>query len=72
VDKLTSGAFVEMWRERVAQFYSEYTASAAAERENQENSIEWLAGSAAARRRSGRVPPESVVPQLPAQDRKCL
>jgi hypothetical protein len=71
VDKLTSGAFVEMWRGRVAQFYSEYTASAA-ERENQENSIEWLAGAAAARRRSGRVPPESVVPQLPAQDRKCL
>ena len=31
VDKLTSGAFVEMWRERVAHFYSKYTATAAAE-----------------------------------------
>ena len=37
VDKLTSGAFVGMWRERVAQFYSEYmaTATAAADRANQ-------------------------------------
>jgi len=38
VDKLTSGAFVGMWRERVAQFYSKYTATAtatAAERANQ-------------------------------------
>jgi hypothetical protein len=34
VEKLTSGAFVGMWRERVAQFYSEYTATAAAERAN--------------------------------------
>jgi hypothetical protein len=66
VDKLTSGAFVEMWRERVAQFYSEYSASAAVERENQQISIEWVAGAAAARRRSGRFP------LLPAQDRKCL
>jgi hypothetical protein len=31
VDKLTSGAFVGMWRERVAHFYSKYTATAAAE-----------------------------------------
>jgi hypothetical protein len=30
VDKLTSGAFVEMWRERVAHFYSKYMATAAA------------------------------------------
>jgi hypothetical protein len=30
VDKLTSGAFVEMWRERVAHLYSKYTATAAA------------------------------------------
>jgi hypothetical protein len=30
VDKLTSGAFVGMWRERIAQFYSEYMATAAA------------------------------------------
>ena len=30
VDKLTSGAFVGMWRERVAHFYSKYMASAAA------------------------------------------
>ena len=30
VDKLTSGAFVGMWRERVAQFYSKYTATATA------------------------------------------
>ena len=36
VDKLTSGAFVGMWRERVAQFYSKYMATAtAAERANQ-------------------------------------
>ena len=35
VDKLTSGAFVEMWRERVAHFQSKYMATAAAERENQ-------------------------------------
>jgi hypothetical protein len=34
VDKLTSGAFVGMWRERVAHFYSKYMA-AAAERANQ-------------------------------------
>jgi hypothetical protein len=34
VDKLTSGAFVGMWRERVADFYSKYMA-AAAERANQ-------------------------------------
>ena len=33
VDKLTSGAFVGMWRERIAQFYSEYMATA--ERANQ-------------------------------------
>jgi hypothetical protein len=38
VDKLTSGAFVGMWRERVAHFYSNYTATAtaaASERANQ-------------------------------------
>jgi len=35
VDKLTSGAFVEMWRERVAHFYSKYMATAAAEGANQ-------------------------------------
>jgi hypothetical protein len=37
VDRLTSGAFVGMWRERVAEFYSKYmtTATAAAERPNQ-------------------------------------
>src|ERR1700681_2967972 len=35
VDKLTSGAFVGMWRERVAHLYSEYMATAAAERANQ-------------------------------------
>jgi hypothetical protein len=35
VDKLTSGAFVGMWRERVAHFYSKYIAIAAAERANQ-------------------------------------
>src|SRR5260221_6997890 len=36
VDKLTSGAFVGMWRERVAHFYSRYMATAAAaERANQ-------------------------------------
>ena len=28
MDKLTSGAFVGMWRERVAQFYSKYMATA--------------------------------------------
>ena len=33
VDKLTSGAFVGMWRERVVDFYSKYMA--AAERANQ-------------------------------------
>jgi Transglycosylase SLT domain len=31
VDKLTSGAFVGMWRERIAGFYSKYMATAAAE-----------------------------------------
>ena len=37
VDKLTSGAFVGMWRERIAHFYSKYmaAAAAAAERANQ-------------------------------------
>ena len=30
VEKLTSGAFVGMWRERVAELYSKYTATAAA------------------------------------------
>jgi hypothetical protein len=30
VDKLTSGAFVGMWRDRVADFYSKYMATAAA------------------------------------------
>ena len=36
VDKLTSAAFVGMWRERVADFYSKYMATAAvAERANQ-------------------------------------
>jgi hypothetical protein len=35
VDKLRSGAFVGMWRERVAHFYSKYMATAAAERANQ-------------------------------------
>src|SRR5437763_9024695 len=35
VDKLTSGAFVGMWRERVADFYSKYIATVAAERANQ-------------------------------------
>lgn len=35
VDKLTSRAFVGMWRERVAHFYSEYMATAAAERPKQ-------------------------------------
>jgi hypothetical protein len=35
VDKLTSGAFVEMWRERMAHFYSKYmTTAVAAERPN--------------------------------------
>jgi Transglycosylase SLT domain len=32
VDRLTSEAFVGMWRERVAHFYSKYTATADAER----------------------------------------
>jgi hypothetical protein len=35
VDKLTSWAFVGMWRERVARLHSKYMASAAAERPNQ-------------------------------------
>jgi hypothetical protein len=35
VDKLTSGAFVEMWRERVAHFYSKFMATAAAERSSE-------------------------------------
>ena len=35
VDKLTSGAFVEMWRERIAHLYSKYMATAAAERADQ-------------------------------------
>jgi hypothetical protein len=35
VDNLPSGAFVGMWRERVAEFMSKYMATAAAERANQ-------------------------------------
>ncbi len=35
VEKLTSGAFVEMWRARVAEFYSKYLGTAVAERANQ-------------------------------------
>jgi hypothetical protein len=35
VNKLTSGAFVGMWRERVAHLYSNYIATAAAEGANQ-------------------------------------
>jgi hypothetical protein len=35
VDKLTSGAFVAMWHERVADFYSKFTATAAAEQAKQ-------------------------------------
>jgi Transglycosylase SLT domain len=35
VNKLTSGAFVEMWRERVAHVYSNYTATATAEQAKQ-------------------------------------
>jgi hypothetical protein len=35
VDKLTSGAFVAMWRERIARLYSKYMATAAAEQANQ-------------------------------------
>jgi hypothetical protein len=35
VNKLTSGAFVGMWRERIALFYSKYMAAADAERANQ-------------------------------------
>jgi hypothetical protein len=31
VDRLTSGAFVGMWRERIAHFYSKFMATAAAE-----------------------------------------
>jgi transglycosylase-like protein with SLT domain len=34
VDKLTSGAFVEMWRERVAHFYAKYMATTVAEQPN--------------------------------------
>src|ERR1700689_120911 len=35
VEKRTSAAFVGMWRERIALFYSKYMATAAAERANQ-------------------------------------
>jgi Transglycosylase SLT domain len=35
VNKLTSGAFVRMWRERIAHLQSKYMATAAAERANQ-------------------------------------
>jgi hypothetical protein len=35
VDKLTSGAFVEMWRERIAHLYLKYMVTAAAERADQ-------------------------------------
>ena len=35
VDKLTSEAFVGMWRDRVTEFYSKYMATAVAERTNQ-------------------------------------
>jgi hypothetical protein len=35
VDKLTSGAFVEMWRERMAHFYSKYMITTVAERPNE-------------------------------------
>jgi hypothetical protein len=34
VDKLTSGAFVGMWHDRIAHFYSKYMATADAERTN--------------------------------------
>ncbi|MGY8632242.1 transglycosylase [Bradyrhizobium sp. 14AA] len=34
VDKLTSGAFVGMWRARIAELYSKYMATATAERPN--------------------------------------
>ena len=45
VDKLTSEAFVGMWRERVAHFYSKYMATADAESGHTSRiSIEWLAG----------------------------
>jgi Transglycosylase SLT domain len=71
VDKLTSAAFVEMWRERVVQFYSEYT-GAATERPNQEPPIEWGVGFAAPRRPSGVSLLRGAVPQRPAQDPKCL
>jgi Transglycosylase SLT domain len=33
VDKLTSGAFVEMWRQRLAEFYSEFTRAATTEQD---------------------------------------
>jgi hypothetical protein len=35
VDKVTSEAFVGMWRARVAEFYSKYMATAAAGGANQ-------------------------------------
>jgi Transglycosylase SLT domain len=35
VDRLTSGAFVEMWRERIAHLYLKYMVTAAAERVDQ-------------------------------------
>jgi hypothetical protein len=35
VDKLTSEAFVGMWRERIARLYSKYTVTAAAQQANQ-------------------------------------
>ena len=47
VDKLTSAAFVGMWRERVAHFEAKYMATAAAERASQQISVAWLAGVAA-------------------------
>jgi hypothetical protein len=47
VDKLTSAAFVGMWRERVAHFKSKYMATAAAEQASQQISVAWLAGVAA-------------------------
>jgi Transglycosylase SLT domain len=56
VDKLTSGAFVGMWRERVAHFYSKYMATAAAEPANEQISVEPSAGVAAPPRPSGMSP----------------
>jgi hypothetical protein len=71
VEKLTSGGFVEMWRERVAQFYSEYTAAADIEQADQDISVEWVAGTDALRKPNGPSILLRGFPEFPIKNGKC-